>query len=49
MRKDNNLDYIDSSRITLEYLNGSILHLNDKGTAKLASNFKDCIKTHHMA
>lgn len=44
--KTNNINYIDNNNITLEHLNGSKLHLNDKGTAKLASNFRDCIKTH---
>ncbi len=44
MCKKNSVIYIDNSNVTFEHLNGSRLHLNDKGSAKLESNFRDCIK-----
>ncbi len=41
--------YIDNSNVKSEHLNGSQLHLNKKGDAKLACNFRDCIKASHAA
>ena len=39
----NNFHFIDNSNITVDDLNSG-LHLNKRGSAKLACNFRDCIK-----
>lgn len=47
--ESNSFQYIDNSNIIQEDLNNSGLHLNKKGSTKLACNFRDCIKANQRA
>ena len=46
--ESNSFHFIDNSNITVDDLDSSGLHLNEKGIAKLACNFRDCIKASHL-
>ncbi len=47
--KKKKFGFINNNNISLEDLNNSGLHLNEHGSAKLACNFRDCIKASHAA
>ena len=44
---ETNVNFLDNGNISIDYLNNSGLHLNKRGTAKLACNFRDCIKAEY--
>ena len=41
---ETNVNFLDNGNISVDYLNNSGLHLNKRGAARLACNFRDCIK-----
>ena len=41
---ETNVNFLDNGNISVDYLNNSRLHLNKRGAARLACNFRDCIK-----
>ena len=42
-----NINFLDNENISEDNLNNSGLHLNKRGTARLACNFRDCIKAEY--